>query len=193
MSDVGLPDLDRLLAGVLLAIVVGAFLIGSIPLRRLRAAGTGGAVAALLLDAAKGFGVAFSMRLVTAELEPEIGNEIVAVVVAAALLGDCFSPWSRFKGRTGVALSFGAIFALCWPAGLVAIGAWIVGALSTRHWSVGSTLGSVVAPFGLWYFSGSEALTAYGVLAALLIVFTHRENIARLRAGTEEPIRFFKH
>jgi hypothetical protein len=50
-------------------------------------------------------------------------------------------------------------------------------------------LGSVLAPFALWHFTHSLPETAYGVFAVFLVLFTHRENMRRLRAGTEGPIR----
>ena len=50
-------------------------------------------------------------------------------------------------------------------------------------------LGSVLcAAFALWFFTGSPSETLYGAARrALVVVYTHRENIARLRAGTERP------
>ncbi|MBV9028243.1 MAG: glycerol-3-phosphate 1-O-acyltransferase PlsY [Candidatus Eremiobacteraeota bacterium] len=165
----------------------------------LRTLGKGGAVAVLLLDALKGFvptmlvvwllrhGYDFDIE----GLPP--GDQLLGSLVAmAAVLGHCFSPWLRLRGGKGVATSFGAIFALCWPAGLIAVAGWLLGALLTRYSSVGSLLGSVVAPIAIWSFTASPIETLYGVLAALLIFFTHRQNIARLRAGTEGPIRPIK-
>jgi glycerol-3-phosphate acyltransferase PlsY len=75
---------------------------------------------------------------------------------------------------------------------LVAAGVWVAGAAITRYSSVGSMLGSVLAPLALWIFTGSLPETAYGIFAAVLILFKHRENIARLRAGAESPIRLSK-
>lgn len=114
---------------------------------------------------------------------------MAAIVATGAVLGHCFSPWLRFRGGKGVATSFGAIFALSWPAGLIAVGGWLVGAGITRYSSVGSMLGSALAPFGLWIFTRSLPETLYGVFAALLILFTHRDNLRRLRSGTEGSIR----
>ncbi len=185
----------------------GAFLIGSIPfgyvigrffyrtdIRRqgsgnigamnaLRTLGKGGAVAVLLLDALKGFAPTLWSLFFFND------RSIAAIVAAGAVLGHCFSPWLRWRGGKGVATSFGAVFAFSWPAGLVAVAGWIGGALLTRYSSVGSILGSVLAPFAIWFLTRSLPETAYGVFAALLIIFTHRENIARLRGGTENPIR----
>jgi glycerol-3-phosphate acyltransferase PlsY len=184
-----------------------AFLIGSIPFGLLigrlfystdiRASGSGnigamnalrtlgkkGAAAVLVLDALKGFAPAYVALHWT-------GSDVAASVVAlAAVLGHCFSPWLGWKGGKGVATSIGAIFGLSWIAALIAIGGWVVGALATQYSSVGSMLGSLTVPFSLWFLTGSVAETVYGAAAALLIVFTHRENLGRLRSGTENRIR----
>lgn len=195
---------------LLVIAVVAAFLVGSIPFGYLigqtfyrtdiRAAGSGnigamnalrtlgraGGAAVLVLDALKGFVPAF---LAAAYFHSSV---VAAVVAAAAVLGHCFSPWLRWRGGKGVATSFGAIFAISWPAGLVAVGGWIAGALLTQYSSVGSMLGSVLAAVALWILTGSVASTLYGAFAAAFIIYTHRENLARLRAGTEGPIRLFK-
>ncbi len=200
---------------------VGAFLIGSIPfgyvvgrlcyradiralgsgnigaMNALRSFGTTGAVAVLLLDALKGFVPTLcAMKLFYGHLDfeflPPSERIMGAVVASGAVLGHCFSPWLRWRGGKGVATSFGAIFALAWPAGLVAVLGWIAGAAVTRYSSVGSMFGSALAPIALWLFTRSAPETAYGLLAALLIILKHRSNIGRLRAGTEGPIRFAK-
>ncbi|HEX3458845.1 MAG TPA: glycerol-3-phosphate 1-O-acyltransferase PlsY [Candidatus Baltobacteraceae bacterium] len=152
----------------------------------LRTLGRGGAIAVLLLDALKGF---VPTLWATAAFR---GEPVAALIAAGAVLGHCFSPWLGFRGGKGIATSFGAIFALCWPAGLVAVAGWAVGAGVTRYSSVGSILGSVLAAVALWRFGGSLAVTAYGIFAALLVLFTHRDNVRRLLAGTENPIRLSK-
>jgi glycerol-3-phosphate acyltransferase PlsY len=200
---------------------VGAFLIGSIPfgyligrfvyrtdirtqgsgnigaMNALRTLGRGGAVAVLLLDAFKGFvptlwAFWFFRDHLDMENWPPTAQILAAIIAAGAVLGHCFSPWLRFKGGKGVATSFGAIFALCWPAGIVAVAGWIAGAAITRYSSVGSMFGSILAPWAIWAFCRSTPEFAYGIFSALLIVFTHRENLVRLRAGTEGPIRLSK-
>jgi len=199
---------------VAIAAALAAFLIGSIPfgyligrfvfridirtqgsgnigaMNALRTMGRGGAAAVLLLDALKGFAPAFYVHAHLHGLDP--GDVLAGVVAFCAVLGHCFSPWLGWKGGKGVATSFGATFGLAWPAGLVAVGGWIAGALSTRYSSVGSMLGSLLTPVALWLFTHSPAQTLYGALAALLILYAHRENIGRLRAGTENPIRLSK-
>jgi acyl phosphate:glycerol-3-phosphate acyltransferase len=208
------------------ATLVGSFLIGSIPfgyligrffyrtdlrasgsgnigaMNALRTLGKGGAVAVLLLDAAKGFLPVFLvlwLRHVEFQITPHsyvAGVNTIGLASFAgscAVLGHCFSPWLGWKGGKGVATSVGVILALSWPALIVFVIAWIAGALVvSRYSSVGSMFASVVAPFALFLFTREFAAAAYGVFSALLILWTHRENIARLRLGTEGPLNLFK-
>ncbi|HEV3154930.1 MAG TPA: glycerol-3-phosphate 1-O-acyltransferase PlsY [Candidatus Baltobacteraceae bacterium] len=152
----------------------------------LRSLGKRGAVAVLLLDAAKGV---IPPALVLAYFHDA---RLASIAAALAVLGHCFSPWLNFKGGKGVATSFGAIFALSWPAGLVAVAGWLAGALTTTYSSVGSMTGSVLAAIALWFFTHNAWMTGYGVFAAILIFYTHRENIERLRAGRESGIGFLQ-
>ena len=195
---------------LIIALAVIAFLLGSIPfglvvsrlfyrkdirsggsgnigaMNALRTLGTRGALAVLALDALKGIAVPLFVMWVFHD------GRAGAITAAAAVLGHCFSPWLRFKGGKGVATSLGALFALCWPAGLVAVIAWLAGALLTTYSSVGSILAHLAAPFALWYFTRDPWLTGYGVFAALLILYTHRANLGRLRAGQEQGIAFLR-
>jgi glycerol-3-phosphate acyltransferase PlsY len=153
----------------------------------LRTLGKSGAVAVLLLDALKGFVPIFFVLHV---LKLDAPSWYVALIGSLAILGHCFSPWLGFKGGKGVATAFGAFFGLMWPVGLIAVAGWLAGAAVTRYSSAGSMLGVATAPFSLWFMARSPWMVAFGLFAALLVVFTHRENIARLRAGDENPIRF---
>jgi len=167
----------------------------------LRTLGKTGAAAVLLLDALKGFIPVWLMGLVfkgsinvhsNVPLTAMLGETLQTLVAICAVLGHCFSPWLNWKGGKGVATSFGAIFALSWKAGLICIGAWALGAAATQYSSVGSMLANLVSPVALWAVTGSIPYTIYGIFAGLFIVYTHRENIVRLREGRENPIRFLR-
>ncbi len=197
-------------AGLSAGAAIGAFLLGSIPfgvvvsrlfyrtdirsagsgnigaMNALRTIGKTGAIAVLVLDAAKGVVPALLVMLLLRD------THLAAIVAACAVLGHCFSPWLHFKGGKGVATSFGALLALSWPSALASILGWLVGALSSTYSSVGSILAHIVAPFALWYFTRDAWLTGYGVFAAILVFYTHRENIARIRAGRESGIPFLR-
>lgn len=196
--------------GGYIAVAIGSFLLGSIPwgvvigrafygkdirksgsgnigaMNALRTLGKGGAIAVLLLDAAKGVIPALCVMLLLHD------THLAAIAAGCAVLGHCFSPWLRFTGGKGVATAFGAIFALCWPAGIASVIGWLVGALFTTYSSVGSMLGAIVAPFALWYFTRDEWLPGFGVFVAVFILYTHRENIMRVREGKESGISFLQ-
>ena len=118
-------------------------------------------------------------------------------IAFAAIAGHMFSLFLGFKGGKGVATTAGALLGL-WPyytlptVGMVAV--FLVLLRATRYISVGSIVGT--ASFPLWYLGLGLALgwdplgrqwplLAFTVVVAGLVVFQHRSNIARLRAGTE--------
>ena len=115
----------------------------------------------------------------------------------AAILGHMFSVFLGFKGGKGVATSTGVLLGL-WPyftlPGLIGAAVWIVAFKVWRYVSLASIVGAVAFPvayiaLGLalrWDVFGAQLpLLTFGVVMAALIVFKHRSNIARLRAGTE--------
>lgn len=128
------------------------------------------------------------------------GREEFALWLAvgfAAILGHMFSPFLGFKGGKGVATSAGVllgVFPYYTVPGIVVILVWIAVFQTTRYVSVASMIGSVLFPvayvaIGLtvgWSIVADQLpLLAFAVLVPLMIVYKHRGNIARLRAGTE--------
>jgi len=153
----------------------------------LRSLGKRGAIAVLLLDAAKG-----ALPVFLAAHFGE-GAAIASIAALAAVLGHCFSPWLGFNGGKGVATMLGATLALSPAAVGVAIVGWLLGALVlTPYSSVGSMLAGILAIPALCFFTRSAWDTLYGAVVALLVIYRHSENIERLRRGTENPIPFLK-
>ena len=115
----------------------------------------------------------------------------------AAIFGHMFSLFLKFKGGKGVATSCGVllgVFPYFTLPGLVAIAVWLVLFKLTRYVSVASIFGSLVFPVAYagvaiareWHpFNEQLPLLIFAALVALMIVYKHRGNIARLRAGTE--------
>jgi acyl phosphate:glycerol-3-phosphate acyltransferase len=129
--------------------------------------------------------------------EPETWHKYVLWLAAgfAAILGHLFSVFLRFKGGKGVATSAGVILGVypwyTYP-GLVAALAWVVLFKLTRYVSLASMLAAAtftlvyaVTAVALHRLPGQWPLLAFAVLVTGLIVYKHRGNIARLRAGTE--------
>ena len=166
----------------------------------LRSLGRGGAAAVLVMDALKGI-VPVRMGFVFGNLAgPHYGSPIIAgahpelwvagMCGLAAIAGHCFSPWMRWRGGKGVATNLGVTFALWPPAGIIFIVIWLGLALAFGYSSLGSLVASIAMIAVLGYAIGAPG-AAYAIVAAALIVFLHRENIERLRAGNERRISLF--
>lgn len=108
----------------------------------------------------------------------------------AAILGHNFSPFLRFKGGKGVATSLGVAFGLSWQGALIGFAAWVIVLALTRYISLASMIAVPVGAICIWQFNHHHwSYAAFAALATFFVIFTHRANILRLRAGTERRIR----
>jgi glycerol-3-phosphate acyltransferase PlsY len=136
--------------------------------------------ATLLLDALKGTAaVLLAQRL--------FGEGTDTVAAAGALVGHLYPLWLRFRGGKGVATLLGVLIALLPIAAAVYAAVWIALLLIMRISSVAGIAAAVSAPLTAALL-GERPLFALLAAFALLIVWKHRENIVRLRAGTEPRI-----
>ena len=154
-----------------------------------RVLGWGWAIPVALIDIAKGaIPVAWFGGLAGAGRG---GDSWVAVALGiAAVLGHMFSPYVGFKGGKGVATAAGMFLALAPLAVAIALPVWGVCLWATGYVSLSSILAAAVFPL-LVYLTrpGATATLWASVALAGLIVFSHRGNIARLLAGTENRFR----
>ena len=146
----------------------------------LRTGHKGAALATLLLDSGKG--------AIAVLLARWLGGETAAVMAGAgALLGHCFPVWLGFKGGKGVATFLGTLIALYWPLGLATCAIWLAVALVTRISSLSALVAVGTSPL-VAVLMGKGLIAAAALFMAALIFWRHKENIARLRAGTEPKI-----
>ena len=113
--------------------------------------------------------------------------EVAALAAAGAILGHCFPAWLRFKGGKGVATLMGVALGLAWPIGLAYAVAWLGMLAITRISSLSGMSAAVVAPLAA-LATGHGDYAPVLALLALLVLWLHRANIARLRAGTEPKV-----
>ncbi|MCE8009195.1 glycerol-3-phosphate 1-O-acyltransferase PlsY [Aestuariivita sp.] len=146
----------------------------------LRTGNKGAAALTLILDGGKG-AVAV---LIARSLAPDDAVQLAAL---AAFVGHCFPVWLRFRGGKGVATFLGVWLAFAWPVGLACCATWLSAAAVTRISSMGALMAASLST--LWVvFLGVPDAFLLGIVLTLLIFFRHRENIARIRAGTEPRI-----
>ena len=188
-------------------VVVGAFLLGSIPFgllvtrwsagwdirergsgnigaaNVLREAGPIPALATLALDAAKG-----SVAVLLARAASAPASTAAEAAGLAVMAGHVFCPWLRLRGGKGAATGAGA-FGVLEPAGTAVasiVFAAVVG--TTRRVSAGSIAAAVALPFCVAAAGATARSVVAAALAALLILWSHRANMHRLRKGTEPRI-----
>ena len=96
----------------------------------------------------------------------------------------------RFKGGKGIAVAVGCLFVTFgWVGACLELLIFAVLVVATKHVSVGSIAAAAACPFfALYFFWGDWLAWACCTIAALTVVWAHRGNIARLRAGTESRI-----
>jgi glycerol-3-phosphate acyltransferase PlsY len=112
----------------------------------------------------------------------------VASTAVAAVLGHMYPVFFQFKGGKGVATAFGAVAAMVYPVALFMGAVWVLTAMATRYASLASMAAAVAAPlFALIFIQQLAFVVALAIIAALL-VYRHKDNIQRLRDGTESEI-----
>ena len=159
---------------------VGSGNLGAANVMRVSGVKTGVLVA--LLDVAKGAaGVAIAGKMSDGVTAPALAG-------FAAIVGHIYPIWLRFRGGKGVATACG-VFSILTPAAMPpAMILFVVAVWATRYISAGSVLATIALPPIAYALGSPLPVVAAAIASATLIVFRHRSNLARLRAGTERRI-----
>ena len=120
-------------------------------------------------------------------LAAQLGGDVPAAGLAV-FLGHLYPLFHRFQGGKGVATAAGVLFGFSAWLGLATLGTWIVIALAFRYSSLASLAAAVGASFYAWFLGLEKSVVLVVAALALLLVWRHRENIARLAAGTESQL-----
>ena len=159
-----------------------------------RRAGKAAGLVTLLLDAAKGVAAVLLAELIAQGLVSSLGW-VVSAAGVAALLGHIFPVWLRFRGDKGVATGAGIMAVLAPVPVIVAATAFLLTVILTRYVSLGSIVAAASLPIGVLIYSAiiegsvDGPTLSLAVAGAILIIWAHRGNIARLRAGEEGRFR----
>ena len=145
----------------------------------LRTGRKGLAAATLLLDLGKG--------LLAVSVAWRFWPEAVSLAALGVVIGHCFPIWLGFKGGKGVATLMGVSLGLAWPIGLAYAAVWLGMLAMTRISSLSGMSAAVAAPLAALATGHAELAPALAALA-VLVLWMHRANIGRLRAGAEPKI-----
>jgi glycerol-3-phosphate acyltransferase PlsY len=137
------------------------------------------ALLTLLLDLLKGsFAVLFAVIFCPS---------LVQLAGLFAIAGHIWPIWLGFRGGKGIATAFGVVLVLSWPLALSCLVSWLMIAITTRYSSVASLITIILSPLYAFILTQVD-LIIFSLVLALLIIFTHRDNIRRLLTGKESQI-----
>ena len=193
----------------LIIVAIVAYLIGSIPTgylivkaktnQDIRTIGSGSTGATnvkrvlgkkwffivMFLDALKGATPVLLAKYLTADT-----YGIMAVIASIfVIIGHSKPIFLQFKGGKSVASGVGTILALNWLVGLSIALIWGIITYISKYVSLGSIIALSVSPILMYYLKNPIGYVVYCAIAALYIIYLHRENIKRLIKGEENKVR----
>jgi glycerol-3-phosphate acyltransferase PlsY len=160
----------------------------------LRTQGWSFALGVIVIDVGKALlavGVLPGLDLPLVGIDPSLARGWLAVACATAVVvGHVYPVWFEFRGGKGAATLLGAVAVLAPAALLPVLVVWLGCVMLTGFVGLGTMLGTLSLPA---YFAvarpGDLPLLAFGIMMAAFVAYTHRENINRMRAGTENRAR----
>ena len=138
------------------------------------------AAATLLLDGGKGAAAVLIAGI--------WGPDVALLAGLGAVHGHLFPIWLKFKGGKAVATTLGTLLALDFAVGVGACLTWLAVALIHLYYSLSGLLAVASAPVFAWFFAHDLQLVEMAAFLAVLVWFSHRENIGRLLRGEEPKI-----
>ena len=115
--------------------------------------------------------------------------DYIFIAALCAFLGHLFPIWLKFKGGKGVATYVGILFSINLTIGFVFIGVWFFTFLISKYSSLSSLLGSLSVPIYLFFFTNQNLV--FFLIMFILIFYTHRENVKRLKNKEESKTKIY--
>ena len=137
------------------------------------------AVATLILDLLKGY---FSIIITFIYFE-----NLISYSALICFIGHIFPVWLKFKGGKGVATYLGVILALSYKFFLIFGITWLVLSFLFRYASLSSIVSSLIVFVYSYFFINNFSLILF--IFFVIIIYTHRENIVRLKNSEESKIK----
>lgn len=157
-----------------------------------RVFGVVGGLMVLILDAGKGMLGVYLGQQAGLIMAPEYQIYLMIVGGLLALVGHSCSIFLHFKGGKGVATGLGIILFLAPWETLIVFAVWAVIVGLTRIVSLGSIVAAILVPITMYFFAEPMPVTIFGLVAAILVVVRHKDNIIRLLQGKELKVERIK-
>ena len=116
--------------------------------------------------------------------------DLIYIASLCAFLGHVFPIWLKFKGGKGVATYVGILFSINIILGLIFVVSWACIFLLSRYSSLSSIIGSLSVPIYI-LITGQINDVIFFAIMFILIFFTHRENIKRLKNKEESKTKIY--
>ena len=116
--------------------------------------------------------------------------DLLFIASLCAFLGHVFPIWLKFKGGKGVATYVGILFSINIILGAVFVISWLIVFVITKYSSLSSIIGTMTVP-GYLLITGQNNNIIFFAIMFVLIVFTHRENIKRLKNKEESKTKIY--
>jgi len=116
--------------------------------------------------------------------------ELIYIASLCAFLGHVFPIWLKFKGGKGVATYVGILFSINLLLGIIFVASWGIIFLMFRYSSLSSIVGSISIPIYILITDRISNAIFFGIMF-ILIFFTHRENIKRLKNKEENKTKIY--
>ena len=119
-----------------------------------------------------------------------IHPELIYIASLCAFLGHVFPVWLKFKGGKGVATYVGILFTINILLGFIFCVSWLLIFLISKYSSLSSLIGSLTIPVYIFFNDQMSNALFFGIMF-VLIFYTHRENIKRLKNKEESKTKIY--
>ena len=116
--------------------------------------------------------------------------ELIYIASLCAFLGHVFPVWLKFKGGKGVATYVGILFTISIFLGFIFCVSWLLIFLLSKYSSLSSIIGSLTIPIYIFFNDQMNNALFFGIMF-VLIFYTHRENIKRLKNKEESKTKIY--